>query len=296
MNSVDALNSIAITLDGPSKTGKTYLTNHIAIHALSQDGVLTDLSHEFNDGSDEAFRGVFTVSAGNIFRAAAALLVWDKKRNETKTEFNDDDVGRIREFLGNEATRQALQNDPNIEGQVSTVAQMKGVHALCGRLFCDDIAEKYNANGGGNLVIVDARGPVDHMRRNGILGNGEGQIVPASIMPIYIHTPVKIAAKREEEGSYHENLSRIKARRKLDSSRREFPVKRPDNLIDDYGAWLHQFVHPELNGDVAAPFLIKNDSGVDLGTLDVITSVLAAKAREIGRSLQLSKQRLSHTS
>ena len=232
--------SMVIAFDGESKCGKTTFTKEVALGAQYQKDLysglfLSDVLREGlrTDGALDYFEQVgfdtiSTISAGNIFRAAAHYTKVAEGGGKIIKAFSQTDAPLLRSMLDEEGMIDFLQNDDAVGKHVSEVAQFAGVQALCGVLFCEDIQRSYFENSGHNLVIVDARDPVGHMTRNNLLGTSKGKILPLSVLSVYIETPTHVAASRLK-GSLEDNTKVVAERRLADATRAELPVVAPNN-------------------------------------------------------------------
>lgn len=295
---------MVVAFDGEAKCGKTTIINNVAGEATYQASIIPDLlSGKKGDWPEDVielarpnltqfqegvtFNEIFTISAGNMFRAATHYVISQEEKGQSKSVFDEEDVYTLRKLLDTEGMYDFLQDDPAISSRVSSVAQMAGVQALCGALFCDSVLEAYNAGDGANLVIVDARDPVGRMRRNDIIGEVDGRVHPASILPVYIDTPVEVAARRLG-GDTARKVAEIAARRLLDTTRSELPVVRPDDGIDEFDVWLHQF-EPGLQTEVARPLYLDNGELFSRENIKYFAGMIAAAAQTVGCFLQQSK-------
>lgn len=295
--------SMVVSFDGPSKCGKTTFAQAVAGEVAYQDAffegefIPIHLKKDMQPcidrdyGRNVAFKSVHTISAGNIFRAAALHVLDEKKKGNTKEAFGQHDATIIQALLAQENTLDRLQTDPTIGASVSTVAQMMGVQAVCSELFVDMIVESYHNEGGPNLVIVDARNPVGHLKMHNKLGSGQNQIAPFTILPLYIDTPANTAAARMS-GSYEENLRIVIARRKSDTTRKEMPVVPPEKLVELGG--IVDWLYPVERTEVRDPLHILNDNELDLGNVQYICSVVATAVRECARSIHRNKTALGN--
>lgn len=300
-----ALHSVVVAIDGEAECGKTTTIKGVETEAAFQRSIIPGLltgdptisnfdPSQFSDETvrqfDElqshmAFSSITKISAGNMFRAVALYKALLELNDQPKSQFEASDTQEVRDLLALPGIKDTLQSDPNIKNQVSHVAKMLGVQALCGTLFCDAITEAYFANGGGNLVIVDARDPIGHMRRNGILGRATGQIDPVSVLPIYIDTPAEVAAQRGK-GEYKANLARIEMRRKLDRERDELPVVPPTELVAGYSKWLKLIFANISTGETPiSPLRLDNGARTSLGNIQNLSGRLALAAQELGHNL-----------
>lgn len=300
MKSVD---SILVAIDGESKSGKTTWMDAIAEEARYQAGfyesaVAPDSSlpidektraelHEWVDSI--ALNGIHRITAGNAFRAAAYYVIEKEKVGVSKSGFDESDTSMLRELLAEEGVQDFLQSDSAVERRVSTVAQMVGVRALCETIFCDEVVNAYHLDGGSNLVIVDARNPVDILERNNVVGQQLPNILAGSILPLFIDTPVEIAAARKS-GDYNDNLADITKRRQLDATRSEYPFVRPTPLTCKLGPWLQQFPRPETASGIATSFLITNDESLPLDGVQYIAGCIASAAHDMSAYLNASRQ------
>jgi hypothetical protein len=300
MKNVD---SVVVTLDGPSKVGKSHLMATMKTEAdfyassmrkrvdsVKSSGIkpkeIKTITKYVDDG---IFNNVVTISAGNGFRAAALYVMLLELKKVPKTMFTAKDYDPLREMLATEGMLNVLQKDPNIGGRVSAIAQMAGAQTLCGALFCDYVTEAYNRDGGSNLVIADARDPVGHLKRNNRIGSATGLIIPESIMPIYVESPAEVAAMREG-GDYQAKLAQINERRLLDSMREELPATKPEEFKEDLHDWLSsQFPKPDTPDGIAIPFFLNNHDGVDLGNIQYVASFTAIGAHDLGMLLHSTR-------
>lgn len=291
------IESVVIAVDGESKCGKTTVIEAIAEEAEFQhdiipellDGQLDDwdISQAQSDTRDRlealhegvAFNSIVTVSAGNAFRAATLYRALLGLEGVEKEEFTPDDAEVIIGLLREPGMKNVLQDDPNIGSQVSIVGQCVGVQALCGTLFADSVATAYHANGGGNLIVVDARDPIGHMMRNNTIGSNQGQVPAQNILPLYIDTSPEVAASRLS-GDYEANVRMIEYRRELDRTRGELPVVRPANLVDGFGEWLDLSAQAHAAQEIAPPLCFDNGEGVDLDNVRYFAGILAAVAHD----------------
>lgn len=237
------------------------------------------------------FKSIYTFSAGNAFRAAALLVISEEAEGRKKSEFTASDVDVLRNLLATEGIHDILQSDPAIGRRVNLVAKMAGVQALCSTIFCDSILGAYHADSGANLVIVDARDSVGIMRRNRIVGSSVAKIDPASILSVYVETPVEVAAARMG-GNLGHKIDEISSRRHMDATRKELPVTRPSVLIDDFNIWVHQFEEPMPGSEVARPYRLNNGEGVTLSNVRYFAGCVAVIAQDVACCIN-SNNRLS---
>ncbi len=296
------IKSTFVAADGEAKCGKTTVIGHITGEAQYQAdlfGQFTDaqyLEETWNFSPDSAaglatnvsgmldahgFQNIVAISAGNTYRAAALYQALLEINGVTKPAFEASDADEIRRLLAIEGIEDVLQNDPNIGASVSRVAQFAGVQSLCGALFADTALEAYQRDGGGNLVVADARDPIGHLLRNGMIGTGENQIDPSTIVPLYIDTPADVAAERMP-GVYEENLIIVENRRFLDATRAELPVVRPEVLIDDFTLWEKLLAEARAEGTIPPMYRVNNNRAVDLGNIQRLGGVVATLASDIG--------------
>lgn len=296
------MRSVVLALDGPAKCGKTTIVNCIAEEAILQastapgiivgnpsisDIKLPDrtLSKVHDLQEDLAFNAVTKISAGNVFRAAALYKALLELDGTVKSRFDSTDTAMLRGMLARPGIQDVLQNDPNVGQQVTPVSMMLGVQALCGSIFCDSVSEAYHANGGGNLVVVDARDPVGHFSRNGLLGKASDQIDPSRVIPIYIDTPPEVAASRMP-GDYAANLAIVNERRLTDVTREELPVVRPPMLRDDFDGWLSEmFTDLPFRDVVLPPYCLDNGEHVGLDAIQKFSARIAQVAQKVGHNL-----------
>jgi hypothetical protein len=299
-----SVGSVVVAFDGESKCGKTTIINSVAAEARYQAGIIPailDNSQEVGRYLDEeqkkglarlqqrlAFNNISTISAGNMFRAAAFYAITQEQRGQTVSGFNEHDVANLRELLTTDGIYDVLQNDPTVGKRVSPVAKMAGAQALCGAIFCDSVVEAYHADGGANLVIIDARDPVGTLRRNNAIGNQDRQIDPASILPIYIETPLEIAAQRMG-GNLEDKITEVSSRRLVDATRDELPVVKPNNLVHSLDEWLDQFGEPIPGSAVAAPYCLNNGEGVGLENIQYFAGYIATTAQDVAFALEQNR-------
>lgn len=231
-----------------------------------------------------AFNKVTRISAGNSFRAATLYKALLELDGQSKIAFDSSDEDPIRQLLEAEGIHDILQTDPNIAKKVQEIGTMPGGEALCSFILCDLITKAYYQDGGGNLIVVDARDPVGHMRRNNILGFKEGQVDPRSIVPFYIDTPVVPAAWRMP-GDFNKNVVEVSNRRHTDATREVNPVVRPTILHDDFDDWVKQFDFDAMT-DVPAPLRIDNSQHREPEDLQQLGSFIARYANVVGFCLR----------
>lgn len=261
--------SVMIALDGESKCGKTTIIDYIA------DGAQT---------AGPGFNGVIKISAGNIYRAAAMYKMGLDSAGIAKDRFEPDDAVPLQAILERPGIYDVLQHDKLIGRRVSTVAKMAGIQALCETLFVSTVVSAHHRNGGGNLVVVDGRNPVECLDRHQVIGRQDGQIRPDSIMPVYIDTPADIAAARME-GDFDENLAIVIKRRTDDATRPELPAIRPAVMLDDLDAWACQFGPETAGGEgLAVPYRLDNGRA-SLEDLEQFGLVAAKTALAVARNL-----------
>jgi hypothetical protein len=290
------VSSMVVAFDGPSKCGKTTFAEMVAEEARFQKSFLEgrELDDEWINAeqirasvADWAesvnFRHISTISAGNVFRAAAYYAITEAEKGNTITSFVESDVDRLRELLAQDGIIDTLQNDPEIGKRVSPIAKFSGAQALCGTIFCDSIVEAYERDGGSNLVIVDARDPLGHLERNKILGKGIRRIPPDTVIPLYIDTPIQVAASRMS-GELQDNIALIEARRRDDETRAELPVMPPEVLTEDTSGWLLDLLR---NTDTYIPthLLARNTEEVTLENVQFLASIVASAAHERGLAI-----------
>lgn len=285
--------SMIVAFDGESKCGKTTFAAEVALGAQYQkdlyNGVgLPDHIQETLAAEpamvmirNTGFNDISTISAGNIFRAAALYTILEEDRGNKIDNFCLSDAPRIRSMLKEEGMIDFLQDDPDVGRRVSSVAKLAGVQALSGTLFCEAIEQAYFAGDGHNLVIVDARDPVGHMKRNNLLGTGPGKIIPLSVLSTYIDTPTDVAAKRMK-GDLALNLQIVAERRHSDATREELPFLAP-SITAPIQEWADQV--PFWDGSTIQsleeplpPLHIMNGEESSLEYVKYIGDILAASA------------------
>ena len=292
------IDSVVVSFDGESKCGKTTLINNVANEAIFQAGIIPRVVNQLDRGQVPEstresllkmhelyyFDNIVKISAGNVFRAAALHVALLELGGHKKNSFNIEDSDDIRELLAVGGIEDILQDDPNIGRQVSIVGKMAGVQALCATIFCDEVVEAYHRDNRANLVLADARDPIGHLERNGRIGNNEGQVVPASILPFYIETSPEAAASRMK-GDYNTNLALVIARRESDANRTDLPVLRPAVLLEDFDEWYSQFMNPDSPLAIAEPYLFHNGEKRQLDNVQNETCIFAAAAQNQGVNL-----------
>jgi hypothetical protein len=296
------IESVVVTIDGESKSGKTTWMDNIAEEARFQEASYAHaasansgyIQNEVNRTEFQSwletvtFNGIHQVTAGNAFRAAAHYVIEKEKAGDIKDGFDEYDTDALRDLLSQDGVKQVLQTDKTIEKRVSSVAQMPGVRALCETIFCDELTDAYHRNGGSNLVIVDARNPVDILYRNMIVGNGTDQVRPDGILPIFIDTPVEVAAKRMP-GEYESNVASISARRLLDNMRPEYPFQKPERTTSNFRAWQRQFSLFKPDTGIAVPLLHINDESLPLESIQYHAGKIASAAHDAASDLYTSR-------
>jgi len=293
---MSSLHSVVVAFDGESKCGKTTVIENVAGEAqyVLCDGwydAIDNLAGSKGPWSDEikqelrdvvsmgVFSNIVTISAGNAFRAAAYYVLSEEEQGITRDKFTPNDADALRHLLRSNGVIDTLQTDAAVGERVSKVAQMTGVQALCGAIFCDAIRDAYFKDDGANLVIVDGRNPVETMQRNNLVGSGAKQIRPDSILPVYIKTPTEVAAARMG-GLFCKKLSEVSRRRTLDATREELPVVMPPDMVRKVGEWLRQLNdHPD---GVIRPYLLDNHAEIDLEDIKYIAGVLAVASQDVG--------------
>ena len=293
------ISSVFVAVDGEAKCGKTTVIEDIAAEAGYQELTFRKYSDpagfkEWNFSEalasnvasgiaqlveSHAFENIITISAGNAFRAAALYQALLELNGDSKSEFQPIDTHELRNLLALDGIVDVLQNDSNIGRRVSTVARFTGVQALCGSLFADFALEAYQKDGGGNLVIADARDPIGHLMRNDRIGFGDNQIDPTTILPIYIDTPPDVAAERMN-GDFKDNFATVVERRRLDATRDELPVVRPDGLIDNYDTWIKLLADAWSAEELAPVYRLENDRNVNLANIQYFSGNIAVLASD----------------
>lgn len=291
-----SIESVVVAIDGESKCGKTTVIDNIGEEAQFQHQIVPNVledpewapilgpetREELQAGYNQrAFRSIITISGGNAFRAAALRVALSELIGEPKAAFTSDDESAVVEMLALPGIEDVLQNDPNIGSRVSELAQLPGIQNLCSFIIARSVQDAYHAHDGGNLVVVDARDPVGHLVRNGIVGNEARQIPVDNILPVYIDTSPEVAASRMG-GDYPTNLATVIRRREADSTRDELPVIRPQHMLTDWGKWLRQFAQPREA--LALPLLVPNSHEVDLENIQFLGGWLAAAAHDVALS------------
>lgn len=283
------VSSMVVAFDGPSKCGKTTYAEAVAEEARFQkrfyEGREIDddwpyaeqLRAKVADWAESiTFNHISTISAGNIYRAAALYVITQEEFGNEITSFSETDVDRLRELLAEDDVIDVLQNDPEVGRRVSPTAKFAGAQALCGTLFCDYLLDAYERDGGSNLVVVDARDPLGHMRRNNLLGEGTHQIAPTSVIPLYIDTPIQVAASRMK-GSLEDNVEIVRSRRHDDANRAELPVSPPEILVENFRDWVTD-VSRNSDGYIPTHYLAKNGENITLDNIQYLASLVSLAA------------------
>ena len=299
---MSSLESMVIAVDGEAKCGKTTVITAIADEAEFQAGIIPDLLREEDSNPyagivprlsglkalQEAysFNNITAISAGNFFRAATQLVIEQENKGVNKSYFDKKDLAAVIGILSSDGAVDFLQTDVGIESRVGKVGKLVGVQALCGSAFVHALTNAYHNDGGGNLVIVDARQPLEWLKRNDALGQGAGEVKPSTIMPIYIDTPAEVAARRML-GDFNANLERIESRRFEDATRDEYPVEKPTEFIEsDLIRWFKQFiVHERTVEELALPFKLVNDEDLSLSNIKYFASLVATGAQDAAMHL-----------
>lgn len=292
------MTNIAIAANGLSKCGKTTFikmvvneAEHLRACFDEQFRLAEDLRQTNNLPPDQDFidfmqRGRFqnitAISAGNAFRAAAHYVIERERHGSLVEHFEPRHAAEIGKLLKQDGIIEYLQNDDAIGRRVSTVAKMAGVQALCEPLFCNLVQQTYNAptQNGQNLVIMDARDPVAVLRRNNAIGYEENQLLPHTILPVFIDTSAETAAKWSGP-DYETELAIILKRRAEDANRPENPVRVPEGnqLTDDLKAWYRQFVDEPPYNENPLQFRIPNDE-INLGNLQLLAGFMVTTAQD----------------
>lgn len=255
--------SVVVAIDGESKCGKTTLVSLVAAETPLSDNKV-----------QPGFSSVTAISAGNLYRAATLYKMQLTEQGHAKERFGPRDSEPLRELLATPGILDRLQQDPAIGKQVSTVANMLGVQAVCETVLCETITSAYRKGGGNNLVVIDGRNPVGCMQRHGLVGNGEGEIPASTILPAYMDTPADVAAMRMG-GDFSDNLAIVTNRRLADATRPELPATKPPVLIDNVKAWARQFDEMgQSTTQIATPLHIYNGQEVSLEDLQRLSSTI----------------------
>jgi len=266
---------VLVAGDGESKCAKTFTAEHLATEAQYQKDRLSRelgrivglapagsiLSGQVLSLGNLMFTNIVTISAGNFFRGAglyAERLEWSGR---PKRAFARADTEPLRELMAEKDILEQLQTD-SVGNKASAASRLPGALALCETAFCETIREEYHRDGGGHLVITDARNPLNIFARRGLVGSEHDQIDPLSVIPYYIDTPAEVAAGWLT-GDYDEQLANIRHRRHSDATRPEHPITVPTNLIGDFDAWWDQFVSPRHEGVLAAPYHLINGANTE---------------------------------
>jgi len=298
--------SVVVAIDGPSKSGSTFFGCHVEAEAeFQKDWALPRLSYiDELRGADNPsedvetlrnsiFRSIGRLSAGNFFRALSLAQSISEFSGRPVTQFKPEsleDRGALLEFMAIKGIEKVLQSDQNIAANVSTVAQMPGALELCEAAFCDAVSLAYHQGDGDNLVIADARNPLDIFARRGLLGSGELQVLPQSIVPVYVDAPAEVAA-RWLGGDPEAKTLEILKRREADASRSHLPVIIPDNLTTELGEWAHQF-YPPQDGLVTETFHLQNGERMTEANIQYVGGYTAAVSWDL--HMMLNRQPVAH--
>jgi hypothetical protein len=290
--------SVFVSVDGPSKVGSTFFTGYVEKETGFQqtgartkfeaiDGMLSGLDdtgprERLEVARATLFRHVGRLSAGNFFRALALAQAISELRGQPVREIRPDspeDRSTLLEFMAIEGIGKVLQTDPHIVARVSKTAKLPGAIDLCENAFCDAVSQAYHRDGGDNLVIADARNPLDIYGRRDLMGTGPHQVAPQSIVPVYLDAPAEVAAGWLG-GDYDARVTQIVQRRAEDATRDQYPVVVPGNLTTDIRAWADQFYPPgyEL---AAKTYHLRNGAGVTEGNIQWLAGVTAAVAWDL---------------
>ena len=291
------IDSVIISVDGESKCGKTTMIDTV----LREYRTITDSDEQLAamraDGDPEGtspytaqiFADAEVISCGNAFRAAALYkAIAEIELGEVIDEWDPEThTVPVMEILAIDGITGVLQNDEGIADTVSTVGAMPGVQGLAGSIFREDVKRAYRNEGEhGNLVIVDARDPVAWLtREDGLVGTGDEQIDPRAILPLYLDTTAETAASRLE-GGVEANLATIERRRGQDRDREEYPVVRPEKLLDRE-QW-SRIVDDLTRTDLLHPLEVDNNRAT-IAELQNLGAYLAFKALNTGRALHILK-------
>jgi len=289
--------SVVTAGDGESRCGKTFAAEKIAVEArhqkttlsrrlgqiveLAPDGSATPQQAQFL--GDLMFTRIVTISAGNFFRGAGLYADRLGRAGRPKATFTREDAEPLRELMVEGGILEELQTD-EAGTKASAASRLPGVLALCETVFCETVREEYHRDGGGNLVVTDARNPLEIFDRRGLMGVGQDQIDPLSVIPYYIETPAEVAAKWLGD-NYEKQRANIEQRRHLDATRPEHPVTMPTNLIDDLDVWWEQFTPPRNQRMPAAPFRLVNTAGTSPEHIQWFGSEVAILAQDLALSL-----------
>jgi hypothetical protein len=287
--------SVLVSIDGPSKVGATFFGGHVETEIRYQQlpaqvklDYITELRNEEPPSKDlETLRGTIfqhigKISAGDFFRALTLAQIISEVNGQPVREIrpdNPEDRDTLLEFMAIEGIGKVLQKDPNIGARVSETAKLPGALDLCETAFCDAVSSSYHKSGGSNLVIADARNPLSIYARRGLIGSGQRQLVPQSIIPVYLDAPAEVAATWL--GGDHATVTRqILERRQKDASRFPYPVVVPDNLTRDLSSWLDQFYPP---GDelVEKTFHLQNSYDITEKNIQYLGGIVAGVAWDL---------------
>ena len=298
--------SVLLAFDGKSKCGKTTISRVVTEEARWHNEVYHETLENRKWQSMIApadresiasfiqrhkFDNIEAISAGNAFRAAALLISHLEEKGQPKTSFRPEDIDDVRELLAKKGVREMVQTDPKIGKLVSHTSKLPGAQALGNTIFCDQVSEAFKRDGGANLVVVDARDPVAHLKRNDLVGSAPDQIHPGAIMPIYIDTPIAVAASWVK-GDYFTAVAEICDRRLTDATRVEFPVTDPDEVIHNFDVWNAQFAPGLELTDTVAPWRFMNGPSVELPNIQWLGNLLAHAASD--QAINLRHQRPEH--
>jgi hypothetical protein len=226
--------SLVVIIDGEARCGKTSLIEAIkngasryferlgkfAIHLTNRNDRTTLLNGSM-------FNKVTTISAGNAYRALA-LAHAISAYNGDVLDFEDEETKQgIIKMLEVEGVEEILQTDEGVARSVSNVAAMPGSQDLCRTIFTNMVSKAYNHNNGvGNLVIVDARNPLEQLVEYGVIGEEEEQIHPLRILHLFLDTPLGALEARGVD------VTETKKRRYLDRNRKDHPFVMPNETLD----------------------------------------------------------------
>ena len=161
-----------ITLDGPSKTGKTHLGSHMRTElAAWVDGLI-----RFD-------------SIGNFFRRMTAVIIEEVGPNPDETEM----LAQLHKVIVSEVAFDNDRNWPDLNSaEVNNLVSTVGPHAQATKETWADRASSIARSIGTDLWIVDGRNP------SRTLGPELKKPDMRLVLDLFVHTDVGVAAERSK--------------------------------------------------------------------------------------------------
>ncbi len=288
------ISTVLVTIDGPSKSGKTTLLQCIQDE---HDALLTPAAvnlvprecqkrfqEEFDPYRPYMFGSVATVSAGNYFRAATWLRLQEGADFEGfNAERHSDSV---LEFMEDPDNIKYLQNDPEIGREASDTGAIATAQTFCVELFRKHVEHIVTTSERiGKLVVVDARNPIALLQKQPkMIGGGKSNAIDArAVLPLLLENSPERAAQNEG-GDYPSVLENVKRRRAIDEHRRVNPYHPPDSIdFSDYCSWLTQLTNRDKYG--LPPHLRIDGDQADLDNMQYLGGLISQIASDTGIDL-----------